>query len=856
MSKKYLTFLFLVIAMSGHAQQWAWTDRAGSSNSENPGNDWANSVRTDNVGNVYCLYWFGISTTDPIDAVFDNDTIDVRRDGQAFVAKYDSLGNKLWSRNLIRFIDTISTSYGYFHPLCMEIDSSGFIYIGGTLGVDQMIFGNDTITSANGYVSAFVLKCDTALNPVWFKSSRTLSTQSTSTVYSQTWDLHLDHSGNIYTVGVFQGVTVFGSDTLVQTFPNQLCSFIARYDTAGNHIWARHVASSSSCRMKAISGGNGGNLAVAGYFNNNVSLNSNALNSAGVNGAILLIDSLANFQNWILAPKMEIQDIECRDTGFYVAGHFMGTISLPIGNFSAVTANGFVAKLSGTGNWQWFNHTPTPATSFFKDITVMPTGDVAVIGAFYGPFFNWNSHVFQNEGVMSDVQVHLIDSFGQTRWIATGGSILDDEGRSICSSAEGKLYTCGFIRDPDNRFGTLNINVRAQEDAFIARLIAHPCFGGFSSLTLTNDTTICKTDSLLCTAQSGLSNVHWSNGDTTSTSWVTSEGDISYFALDASGCYYQSDAHYVDTKPDPIIMYNSPPLPCPSQSITPLVNGGPYTSYLWSTGATTSSILINQTGNYWVLVTDTNNCMDTSNIIQVIYSDVHAAFSDSNLCAASGTQFIDSSYSTVQGEFINGWSWDFYPGISTLQNPLHTYANPGTFTVQLRVRSNNNCWDTLIRTITVDTAPQAFIFQTGDTLFSTWPVNNQWYFNNQLLNGATDTMFIALQNGTYYTVAANSCGMDTSNTIILDVGYLDIPAKHSVEYFPNPSSSHIFIRSLELKDDVQTINIYDVTGKLLQSEEITPGQLNNGYRLNFSFSETGVFFIGINNFFLRIVRQE
>lgn len=66
------------------------------------------------------------------------------------------------------------------------------------------------------------------------------------------------------------------------------------------------------------------------------------------------------------------------------------------------------------------------------------------------------------------------------------------------------------------------------------------------------------------------------------------------------------------------------------------------------------------------------------------------AFTTENTCNQQPTQFTDQTTVPVGG--IASWDWNFGDlSTSNLQNPSHTYANAGTYNVQLVVTGNNGC---------------------------------------------------------------------------------------------------------------------------------------------------------------------
>jgi hypothetical protein len=73
---------------------------------------------------------------------------------------------------------------------------------------------------------------------------------------------------------------------------------------------------------------------------------------------------------------------------------------------------------------------------------------------------------------------------------------------------------------------------------------------------------------------------------------------------------------------------------CFGQQLT-LNAGNPGNSFLWSTGATTQSITINQSGTYWVDVTNTGCTVSDTIVVSVINASFVNLGNDTTIC--SGT---------------------------------------------------------------------------------------------------------------------------------------------------------------------------------------------------------------------------
>lgn len=87
------------------------------------------------------------------------------------------------------------------------------------------------------------------------------------------------------------------------------------------------------------------------------------------------------------------------------------------------------------------------------------------------------------------------------------------------------------------------------------------------------------------------------------------------------------------------------------------------------------------------------------------------------------------------------------------------------------------------------------------TLFSNASSGNQWYFNGNLINGATDQYYTPLENGTYYVVVTvNGCTSDESNHFVVNfVSIKEGDDKELLNVFPNPVSGKL---NVEIKSDI------------------------------------------------------
>jgi uncharacterized repeat protein (TIGR03803 family) len=154
--------------------------------------------------------------------------------------------------------------------------------------------------------------------------------------------------------------------------------------------------------------------------------------------------------------------------------------------------------------------------------------------------------------------------------------------------------------------------------------------------------------------------------------------------------------------PTPTVSINGNTSICGIGKSTTLVASGGST-YLWSTGSTTSSIVVSPTKDTSYSVIAANGfCLDSSSVAIVVHQAPTAAFT--YMASPPYNIFRDSSY-IPSGNHIVAWQWYFphgHPTTSTVQNPYNiSYFSLGNDTVCLTVTSSNGCKDSICKIINV-----------------------------------------------------------------------------------------------------------------------------------------------------------
>ncbi|MBL0102777.1 MAG: PKD domain-containing protein [Bacteroidetes bacterium] len=211
------------------------------------------------------------------------------------------------------------------------------------------------------------------------------------------------------------------------------------------------------------------------------------------------------------------------------------------------------------------------------------------------------------------------------------------------------------------------------------------------------DQHICPGANATLTGSGGVS-YNWTPGNLTNASINVSPGTDTQYQLtvtDANGCQ-NTDAASVIINPVPVANAGSDQSICFGTTTTLNATGGG--TYVWTPGsANTSSLNItpNSTGTYSVTVTNSDGCTSSDAVtIQVNPIPVAAFASSGAVCEDYGVSFTDNS--NVASGTIASWNWNFGNGVSSAtQNPSLVYTDPGNFTVNLVVISDQGCSDTV-----------------------------------------------------------------------------------------------------------------------------------------------------------------
>jgi len=264
-------------------------------------------------------------------------------------------------------------------------------------------------------------------------------------------------------------------------------------------------------------------------------------------------------------------------------------------------------------------------------------------------------------------------------------------------------------------------------------------------------------------------------------------------------------------------------------------------TYFWEFGDTQSSALQNPVhtytnpGTYTVKLTASNaDFSDTEEkvgYITVTQALVTAAFTAS---PTIGTFPLEVTFNNTSVN-ATAYAWDFGDSqSSSVKNPVHSYQNPGLYTVTL-IASNADFSDTQIKSNYIEAnwpmpvAKFEAIPTTGnDPLVVTFTDLSEFAQQWSWTFGDGNTSALQNPENTYskgiYTVTlevtnpAGTHSISKENLIVVDPNNLSQEWKNLIQVYPNPATNKITVQITNETLEMVTIELFDLIGKKLVSQ--------------------------------------
>lgn len=429
-------FSFLSVCVNAQSPVWQWANNDGGQAS-----DEALSMATDASGNVIVCGKFSGTSVDMGGTTLTNaDNSGSSQD--VFVAKYNSNGALLWA------VGAGGTSIDIANSV--TIDPAGNVFVCGYFQSPTIVFGTTTLTNvANGY-NYFVVKYDASGNVLWAKSAG-------SSGYESANGISTDASGNVIVAGYFSSASFSIGSTSLNNAGN-FDAFIAKYDGAGNVLWAKCANGLYLDQANAVTTDAVGNIYVTGYYGSNSLLfGTSSISHSGSNNQYNIFTAKYNasgvFQ-WAKQAGSHPDHVAysiCADASgnVYVAGYYssatfsFGTSTLinPFPGYSDI----MVLKYDAAGNEVQALGIGNPGNEAAQAVKVDASGNIYLSGWYQLDDLIVGSDTLVSLGGL-DGFVTKLDANGNPLWATSVGGTLNDQAYGLATDASGNVFVTGYFQ--------------------------------------------------------------------------------------------------------------------------------------------------------------------------------------------------------------------------------------------------------------------------------------------------------------------------------------------------------------------------------------------------------------------------
>ena len=672
-----LIIMFIVLLSPGkyispdaNAQGWQWGRAATGVGIDS----WP--VATDASGNVFGAgYVFSGGATNFGGGV----TLAPSLSGQQSAwVKYSTTGTPLWAGGTVygsTYIDNIAT------------DPSGNLIVFGTFSSDSMKIGSFVLRNAYGTSGSsqyYLAKISPTGTVLWAINDGNIRSTYLYDVYGHyimsVGAVTTDAAGNIYITSSFTKPTMtIGTTTLTNSGSSGTNEvFVAKYTSAGMSVWATSFGGSTDDYGFGITVASTGYVYVSGeYFSASFTIGSSTLSrgiatypyayiakispigvptwgqgEGGTGGAFAVGLAHDNYGNVYMTGGFEDNTITFGDT----------VISRPMPYPTSNQMSLFLVQYSSANEVTWhkvISGIPSAAHSL-----ATPTWGYAIAMASCGQI--WVSGNFI-DSISIDTSKLYAPTYSTLRdpvFIAgynlsggvVGYSALEsggDDQNGIACDPSGNLYMCSdfyssinFVTGPDTLHGS------GGESFYVAKYANSVAIPDTLHRTRGGGTSGCKLTGVTLHGDPGYANYFWYDSTTDSTHHIDSAGTYYVYNITCGDTTVVDSFHVTLLPPDSSFGRKDSSVCFLEDSATVYGPTG-YTGYIWSTGSTSRTLVVHDTGTYILTCLDSTLCLVFTDTFRfnMLYRDTTFFRTDTSICASLGsiTLYAPPGYA--------GYSW-------------------------------------------------------------------------------------------------------------------------------------------------------------------------------------------------------
>jgi hypothetical protein len=323
-------------------------------------------------------------------------------------------------------------------------DKAGNIYATGWFTSSTLVFGSDTLHSS-GQGDMFLVKYDPNGNVIWARSAVGGNNEIVG-------GIAVDSHNDIYVTGSFSSNTLsFDNITLARMGGTN--TFLVKYDSSGQALWAIRGNSSSYVYGTAVAVDDSDNVFVAGNFKVNATFNGFPVPVVPYYTAYLVKCNSSGTVLWAKSGGGPTGD-NYKATGVatdaagnaYLAGYFnadsmrFDTTTI----YSAGAQDMFLAKYGPSGDMLYLHRYGGAGVENINAITRSNQGYIYITGGFSSDTLLFGQDTLTTSGTRDAFLVNF-DTSGAVLWARAWGSAGDDIGWSLAADNGGNVYVGGTL---------------------------------------------------------------------------------------------------------------------------------------------------------------------------------------------------------------------------------------------------------------------------------------------------------------------------------------------------------------------------------------------------------------------------
>ncbi|MEM7551368.1 MAG: T9SS type A sorting domain-containing protein [Bacteroidota bacterium] len=250
---------------------------------------------------------------------------------------------------------------------------------------------------------------------------------------------------------------------------------------------------------------------------------------------------------------------------------------------------------------------------------------------------------------------------------------------------------------------------------------------------------------------------------------------------------------------------------------------------------------VSKSRTYFVSATNLQSCETERIPVEVTMNEIPASPQINNLEVCSGSE------TTIEIlNFEEGLTYRLFESIDSSE-PIYVFNNAAS---SIELENSSSLFITAVNNTGCESERNEFTIQIinliepsitsfGDLLVSNRTSNNQWFRNNELLEGEINDTLVVTEEGNYFVQVSEGSCITTSEAFNFIITSTFDSFNEKIELYPNPTVKEISIRS---SNNVSSISITAIDGVLIQN--IDNPLLNNGeITIDLNEFESGVYLI-------------